>query len=98
MFAVFTWQFPAGLAVYIFFSNLVGIAIQYFVGGKQPLMLFGRLYFGTTESREIYLEKLSAQKESKNTEVNNLKKEETNESTNIQREDSRRSNRRSLKI
>ena len=66
MFAVFTWQFPAGLAVYIFFSNLVGIAIQYFVGGKQPLMLFGRLYFGTTESREIYLEKLSAQKESKN--------------------------------
>lgn len=97
MFAVFTWQFPAGLAVYIFFSNLVGIGIQYFVGGKQPLMLFGRLYFGTTESREIYLEKLSAQKESKNTEVNNLKKEETNESTNIQREDSRRGNRRSSK-
>ena len=97
MFAVFTWQFPAGLAVYIFFSNLVGIAIQYFVGGKQPLMLFGRLYFGTTESREIYLEKLSAQKESKNTEVNILNKEETNESRNIQREDSRRSNRRSSK-
>ena len=24
MFGVFTWQFPAGLAVYILFSNIIG--------------------------------------------------------------------------
>ena len=62
MFGIFTWQFPAGLAVYIFFSNLMGIIIQYFVGGKQPLMLFGKLYFGTDRSREEYLEKLNTDK------------------------------------
>ena len=28
-------------------------------------MLFGRLYFGTKESREIYIEKVNAQKETK---------------------------------
>ena len=98
MFAVFTWQFPAGLAVYIFFSNIMGIAIQYFVGGKQPLMLFGRLYFGTKESREIYIEKLNAQKETKQNQLKeNNNKEESNESKDIQRENSGRSNRRSSK-
>ena len=34
MFGFFTFQFPAGLAVYILFSNLVGIVIQYFVMGR----------------------------------------------------------------
>jgi YidC/Oxa1 family membrane protein insertase len=95
MFGVFTWQFPAGLAVYILFSNIIGIFIQYFVGGKQPIMLFGKLYFGTTDSRKIYLEKLSDQKNNKLTKDNN--KEETDEPKNIQRENSRRSNRRSSK-
>lgn len=38
MFAFFTFQFPAGLAVYILFSNLVGIVIQYFVMGRPPLL------------------------------------------------------------
>ena len=92
MFGVFTWQFPAGLAVYILFSNIIGIFIQYFVGGKQPIMLFGKLFFGTEESRSIYLQKLSDQKNS----VNNKKqietnKEETDEPKDIQRENSRRS-------
>jgi len=98
MFGVFTWQFPAGLAVYILFSNIIGIFIQYFVGGKQPIMLFGRLYFGTEDSRNIYLQKLSDQKNSANKKLkteNN--KEETDEPKNIQRENSRRSNRRSSK-
>ena len=95
MFGVFTWQFPAGLAVYILFSNIIGIFIHYFVGGKQPIMLFGKLYFGTTDSRKIYLEKLSDQKNNKLTKDNN--KEETDEPKNIQRENSRRSNRRSSK-
>lgn len=31
MFAFFTWQFPAGLAVYIFFSNLIRVGIQWFL-------------------------------------------------------------------
>jgi len=38
MFGFFTFQFPAGLAVYILFSNLIGIAIQYFAMGRPPLM------------------------------------------------------------
>jgi YidC/Oxa1 family membrane protein insertase len=99
MFGIFTWQFPAGLAVYIFFSNLMGIIIQYFVGGKQPLMLFGKLYFGTDQSREEYLEKLNNQKLSKETQIEetNNNKEDSNESKDIQRENSRRGNRRSLK-
>jgi len=37
MFGFFTFQFPAGLAVYILFSNLVGIVIQYFVLGRPPI-------------------------------------------------------------
>ena len=44
MFGAFTWQFPAGLAVYILFSNIVGVVIQYYVGGKQPIELFGRSF------------------------------------------------------
>lgn len=35
MFGFFTFQFPTGLAIYILFSNLIGIAIQYFVNGRQ---------------------------------------------------------------
>ena len=38
MFGFFTFQFPAGLAIYILFSNLVGIVIQYFVMGRPPLL------------------------------------------------------------
>jgi len=98
MFGIFTWQFPAGLAVYIFFSNLMGITIQYFVGGKQPLMLFGKLFFGTDQSREEYLEKLNNQKLSKETQIEETNnKENNNESKDIQGENSRRSNRRSPK-
>jgi len=37
MFGFFTFQFPAGLAVYILFSNIVGIVIQYFVMGRPPI-------------------------------------------------------------
>lgn len=33
MFAFFTLQFPSGLAVYWVVSNIIGIAVQYFVGG-----------------------------------------------------------------
>ena len=35
MFGFFTFNFPAGLALYILFSNLIGIVIQYFVTGRQ---------------------------------------------------------------
>jgi len=100
MFGVFTWQFPAGLAVYILFSNIIGIFIQYYVGGKQPIMLFGKLYLGTDESRKIYLDKLDDQNKSKDQNKKNdnqNNEEETNESEDIQRENSRRSNRRSSK-
>lgn len=41
MFGFFTLQFPAGLAVYILFSNIIGVVIQYFVGGRQPISIFG---------------------------------------------------------
>jgi membrane protein insertase Oxa1/YidC/SpoIIIJ len=33
MFAFFTLSFPSGLALYWVVSNIIGIAIQYFVGG-----------------------------------------------------------------
>ena len=88
------WQFPAGLAVYILFSNIIGILIQYFIGGKLPIMLFGKLYLGTDESRKNYLNKLDDQRKSK---TNNKEEEDTDEPKNIQRENSRRSNRRSSK-
>jgi YidC/Oxa1 family membrane protein insertase len=51
MFGAFTWQFPAGLAVYILFSNVIGVVIQYYVSGKQPIELFGRSFLGTDASR-----------------------------------------------
>ena len=35
MFGFFTLQFPAGLGVYILFSNVLGIAIQYFISPQQ---------------------------------------------------------------
>ena len=98
MFAIFTWQFPAGLAVYILFSNLIGILIQYYIGGKQPIMILGKLYFGTTDSRNEYLNKLAETKKN-NEETNKQKiiKEDPNGTEDIQRKDSRRSNRRSSK-
>jgi membrane protein insertase Oxa1/YidC/SpoIIIJ len=98
MFAIFTWQFPAGLAVYILFSNLIGILIQYYIGGRQPIMLFGKLYFGTIDSRNEYLNKLAENKKN-NEETNKQKiiKEDPNGTEDIQRKDSRRSNRRSSK-
>ena len=56
MIGVFTYQFPAGLGIYILLSNIVGVVIQYFVGGRQPIELFGRLYLGTPETRAQALE------------------------------------------
>ncbi|MSQ35204.1 MAG: membrane protein insertase YidC [Dehalococcoidia bacterium] len=35
MFGFFTLQFPAGLALYILFSNILGIVIQYFIAPQQ---------------------------------------------------------------
>ena len=52
MFGVFTWQFPAGLALYFLFSNIIGIVIQYYVNGRQPIVLFGRAFLGNAEARE----------------------------------------------
>lgn len=49
MFGFFTLQFPAGLGIYILFSNILGIAIQYFISPQQSkealasmTSLFGR--------------------------------------------------------
>ncbi len=44
MFGFFTLQFPAGLGIYILFSNLIGVAIQYFIGGRKPITIFGRQF------------------------------------------------------
>ncbi len=56
VFGFFTLQFPAGLALYILFSNIVGIVIQYYVGGRQPIVLFGRSFLGSAEARAKLLE------------------------------------------
>ncbi len=61
MIGVFTYQFPAGLGIYILLSNIVGVVIQYYVGGKQPIDLFGRLYLGTDETRMLAMEQKTAQ-------------------------------------
>jgi YidC/Oxa1 family membrane protein insertase len=61
MFGAFTWQFPAGLAVYILFSNIIGVLIQYYVGGKQPIELFGRSFLGTDASRAERAEQVAAE-------------------------------------
>lgn len=37
MLAVFSLSFPSGLALYWFVSNLIGVIIQYFITGWQPL-------------------------------------------------------------
>lgn len=55
MIGFFTWQFPAGLALYFLFSNIIGIVIQYYVGGRQPIVLFGRPFLGSAEAREKLL-------------------------------------------
>ena len=60
MIGVFTYQFPAGLGIYILLSNIVGVVIQYFVGGRQPIELFGRMYLGTPETRAQALEMAAA--------------------------------------
>lgn len=59
VFAFFALQFPAGLAVYILFSNIVGIVIQYYVGGRQPIVLFGKPYLGSAEARAKLLDEPS---------------------------------------
>ena len=55
-------------------------------------MLFGKLYFGTTDSRNEYLNKLAENKKN-NEETNKQKiiKEDPNGTEDIQRKDSRRS-------
>ena len=60
MFGFFTFQFPAGLAVYILFSNIIGVVIQYFVGGRQPIVIMGRSFLGTPETRAEHARAQSA--------------------------------------
>jgi len=43
MFAFFTLSFPSGLALYWVVSNIIGIAIQYFVGGGWGYFTFPSL-------------------------------------------------------
>ena len=95
MFGAFTWQFPAGLAVYILFSNIIGVIIQYFVGGKQPIELFGRSFLGTDESRAERAAQVAVEASgpSKEQASNPEESDDDDESTEIQRKDSRRSDR-----
>jgi len=95
MFGAFTWQFPAGLAVYILFSNIVGVVIQYYVGGKQPIELFGRSFLGTEASKAERAQQLAT--EAAGTSTSAPEPEESDEddtSTEILGKDSRRSNRK----
>jgi YidC/Oxa1 family membrane protein insertase len=94
MFGAFTWQFPAGLAVYILFSNVVGVVIQYYVGGKQPIELFGRSFLGTDASKAERAEQLVA--EAAGTTAGTVEPEESDsddQSTEVLRKDSGRSDR-----
>jgi YidC/Oxa1 family membrane protein insertase len=94
MFGAFTWQFPAGLAVYILFSNVIGVVIQYYVSGKQPIELFGRSFLGTKASKAERAAQLAA--EAAGVSAPTLDPEESDQddqSTEILEQDGRRSDR-----
>lgn len=97
MIGVFTYQFPAGLGVYILLSNIVGVVIQYFVGGRQPIELFGRLYLGTPETRAQALE-LAALRSSATADAaadnSEEEKEDDNDESDVHGEGRPRGNRR----
>ena len=96
MFGAFTWQFPAGLAVYILFSNIVGVLIQYYVGGKQPIELFGRSFLGTEATRAERAEQVAAEARTSSNKAQTSSPKESDEddqSTEVLRKDSRRGDR-----
>ena len=94
MIGVFTYQFPAGLGIYILLSNIVGVVIQYFVGGKQPIELLGKLYLGTAETRAQAIA-MKTDLADKN-QIDETDDEEflDDDSTNIHRQERTRGNRR----
>jgi YidC/Oxa1 family membrane protein insertase len=94
MFGAFTWQFPAGLAVYILFSNVIGVAIQYYVGGKQPIELFGRSFLGTEASRAERAAQIAAEANPPKGQTSSPKEsDDDDQSKEILRENGRRSDR-----
>ena len=94
MFGAFTWQFPAGLAVYILFSNAIGVAIQYFVGGKQPIELFGRSFLGTDASRAERAAQVAAEATAGNApKLDPEESDDYEQSTELRGQDGRRSDR-----
>lgn len=94
MFGAFTWQFPAGLAVYILFSNIIGVVIQYYVGGKQPIELFGRSFLGTETSRaERAAQVAAAANPPKGQTPDPKESDDDDQNTEVLRKDSRRSDR-----
>ncbi len=94
MFGAFTWQFPAGLAVYILFSNLIGVLIQYYVGGKQPIELFGRSFLGTEASRAERAAQVAAEANPPKGQTSSSKEsDDDDQSKEILRENGRRSDR-----
>ena len=94
MFGFFTFQFPAGLAVYILFSNIVGVIIQYYVGGKQPVVIFKRAFLGSAEARATALAGPAGSVESDDPEDESEENDEDGQSEDVHRQDSRRGNRR----
>ena len=78
MFGFFTLSFPAGLAVYILFSNITGIGIQYFILNKMGLGIKKNLQ----ETNSIQIEK----------EKNSREDDTKNDDSKIHRENSGRSN------
>jgi YidC/Oxa1 family membrane protein insertase len=94
MFGAFTWQFPAGLAVYILFSNIVGVVIQYYVGGKQPIELFGRSFLGTEASKAERAAQLAEAAKGPAEQTSGPKEsDDDDQSTEVLGKDSRRSDR-----
>ena len=94
MFGGFTWQFPSGLAIYILFSNLVGIVIQYFISGKDMFKNFSFINLGQNNNIEqnTDIEQNDLKTTSKETSLNT--KDGDNHGEDIHRKRRRRSNRR----
>jgi YidC/Oxa1 family membrane protein insertase len=93
MFAFFTWQFPAGLAVYILFSNLIRVGIQWFLTEPSQRSSLFRLRGAVTQTPQPAVAAVGAGRGASERTTESDKEKQTNGDSSVHREDGGRSNR-----